>query len=175
MSKFIQIVATKSPPSTIEYSFYTTQFGSTLIGSANQAICYIGFAETINDLTTRFSNSKCLEQQTPVQLQAIAAIKHTTNSATLPLYIHGTPFQLAVWQVLLQIPFGSTASYKQIATFIGMPNAVRAVGTAIGKNPITYLIPCHRVITSTGAIGNYHWGSSTKQHILTYEQKNSPQ
>ena len=80
-----------------------------------------------------------------------------------------TPFQIKVWQALLKIPFGSISTYSTLAKNIEIPNASRAVGTALASNPIAYLIPCHRVIKSTGLIGEYHWGSTRKTAIFGWE------
>jgi AraC family transcriptional regulator of adaptative response/methylated-DNA-[protein]-cysteine methyltransferase len=85
------------------------------------------------------------------------------------LLVRGTNFQVKVWRALLQIPVGSVATYEDIATAIGSPNAVRAVGTAIGRNPVAFLIPCHRVIRTTGALGGYRWGLPRKRAMLAWE------
>ena len=108
-----------------------------------------------------------------------AAIIHTSiieslkggfkNNAPITFHLKGSSFQLKVWQALLQIPFGNVATYSEIASQIAMPRASRAVGSAIGKNPIALLIPCHRVIKSSGLIGEYHWGSCRKTAILGWE------
>ena len=85
------------------------------------------------------------------------------------LHLRGTPFQQSVWSALLQIPFGSTCSYRDLAESLGRPTSVRAVGTAVGRNPIALLIPCHRVIRQSGQIGDYYWGSALKQQLLARE------
>jgi AraC family transcriptional regulator of adaptative response/methylated-DNA-[protein]-cysteine methyltransferase len=87
----------------------------------------------------------------------------------IKLHLKGTPFQIKVWNALLQIPVGSLKSYLEIANEIGDPKASRAVGTAIGNNPIAYIIPCHRVITSSGNLGGYHWGIDRKSAIIGWE------
>ncbi|HEY8734590.1 MAG TPA: methylated-DNA--[protein]-cysteine S-methyltransferase, partial [Puia sp.] len=87
----------------------------------------------------------------------------------IKLHLKGTPFQIKVWNALLKIPAGSLKSYLEIANEIGDPHASRAVGTAIGSNPIAYLIPCHRVITSSGQLGGYHWGIDRKTVMIGYE------
>ena len=92
------------------------------------------------------------------------------NHTTIPLLLKGTNFQIKVWEALLRIPPGSVTSYHRLARAIGNPTAGRAVGTAVGANPIAYLIPCHRVILSTGAFGNYRYGTSRKKAILGWEQ-----
>jgi AraC family transcriptional regulator of adaptative response/methylated-DNA-[protein]-cysteine methyltransferase len=85
------------------------------------------------------------------------------------LLVHGTNFQVAVWRALLRIPAGAFASYEDVAATIGSPRAVRAVGTAVGRNPIAFLIPCHRVIRASGALGGYRWGTERKRAIMTWE------
>ena len=92
-----------------------------------------------------------------------------SDLSRIKLHLKGTPFQIKVWNALLQIPSGALKSYAHIAGEIGDPNASRAVGTAIGSNPVAYLIPCHRVITSSGQPGGYHWGIDRKSAIIGWE------
>ena len=87
----------------------------------------------------------------------------------LRAFVRGTPFQLRVWRALLQVPPGTLTSYGRLAHAIAKPAAARAVGTAVGRNPLAYLIPCHRVIRETGVIGDYHWGRGRKQAIIAWE------
>jgi len=86
-----------------------------------------------------------------------------------PLCLIGAPFQIKVWEALLRLPEGHVSTYGDIASAIGSPKAVRAVGTAVGRNPIGYLIPCHRVLRKSGALGGYHWGLPMKRAMLGYE------
>ena len=102
--------------------------------------------------------------------QTIENIFSFKNDQPINLLVGGTNFQIKVWQALLNIPFGEVRNYGQIAQSINSPKASRAVGSAVGNNPIALLIPCHRVIKSTGVIGDYHWGSKRKKAILTWEQ-----
>jgi len=95
--------------------------------------------------------------------------KTNKDACPLPVMVRGTNFQVSVWRALLRIPVGSVASYGQVAEAIGSPRAARAVGTAIGDNPVAVLIPCHRVIRQSGALGEYHWGSVRKHTLLTWE------
>lgn len=88
----------------------------------------------------------------------------------ITIHIFGSPFQQVVWQEVLEIPFASQNSYQEIAASVGNPNASRAVGSAIGANPIAILIPCHRVIHSDGKLGNYHWGKQLKRDLLDWEK-----
>ena len=95
-----------------------------------------------------------------------------SNTSSLPLKPQGTPFQLRVWAQIYKIEFGEVHSYQQVANSLGIPSAVRAVASALSKNPIAYLIPCHRVIRSDGKIGGYRWTSSLKSMLLNYEKDN---
>ena len=105
-----------------------------------------------------------------MQSDAISILKGNWNNlGQVKLHLRGTPFQLKVWEALLKIPFGRAATYSTIAEAINQPKAVRAVGSMVGANPVAYLIPCHRVIKSTGVIGEYHWGSTRKTAILGWE------
>jgi AraC family transcriptional regulator of adaptative response/methylated-DNA-[protein]-cysteine methyltransferase len=87
----------------------------------------------------------------------------------VPLFMIGAPFQIKVWEALMRIPSGHVTTYSEIAEFIGHPKAVRAVGTAVGRNPISYLIPCHRALRKSGGLGGYHWGLPVKRSILAWE------
>jgi AraC family transcriptional regulator of adaptative response/methylated-DNA-[protein]-cysteine methyltransferase len=109
----------------------------------------------------------------PVASRIFAALEVRDPEGLVPLglLVRGTNFQVKVWRALLQIPVGSVASYEDIATAIGAPAAVRAVGTAIGRNPVAFLIPCHRVIRTTGALGGYRWGLPRKRAMLAWEAR----
>jgi AraC family transcriptional regulator of adaptative response/methylated-DNA-[protein]-cysteine methyltransferase len=93
----------------------------------------------------------------------------TPTDDKAPLYLIGAPFQLKVWEALLSIPSGHVTSYSDIAQSIGAPRAVRAVGTAVGRNPVSWLIPCHRALRKSGALGGYHWGLPVKRALLAWE------
>ena len=90
-----------------------------------------------------------------------------------PMYFEGTDFQKAVWKAMMEIKYGETVSYQKLAKMAGYPNAVRAVGTACGKNPLCIVVPCHRVIRSDGQMGNYAWGQKMKQYLLKLEMEES--
>lgn len=113
-----------------------------------------------------------LEQSNSQVCQVIEHVFSGNPGQTVPIGLHlrGTPFQLQVWQALMHLPPGHLASYQQLAAFIGKPAACRAVGSAIAKNPIAYLIPCHRVIQATGELGNYRWDSTRKKALHIWEQ-----
>ncbi|WP_338438811.1 MGMT family protein [Synechococcus elongatus] len=95
--------------------------------------------------------------------------QETVDPDLFRLHVYGTAFQQKVWRSLLQIPRGSRTTYRDLATAIGKPSAARAVGNAVGKNPIAYLIPCHRVVRQSGELGGYRWGCDRKQQLLAWE------
>jgi AraC family transcriptional regulator of adaptative response/methylated-DNA-[protein]-cysteine methyltransferase len=161
----------------IYYSHAETLFGNILIASTDKGICHISFQEQISkplksetDIIYRFP-AATLEQKTDLhQQEALKMFRDDWSDLDrIKLHLKGTPFQIKVWQALLQIPMGSLKTYLDIANEIGDSNASRAVGTAIGNNPIAYLIPCHRVITSSGNLGGYHWGIDRKSAIIGWE------
>lgn len=158
----------------ISYSWQETPFGICLVASTEKGICYMAFVdqkeEGLNEFEKVFENANISEQELPIHLEAVRIFNPEDNSLKrIKLHLKGTPFQLKVWQALLQIPLGEVSSYKDIANKIEQPNASRAVGTAIGQNPIAYLIPCHRVIQTTGQTGGYRWKPIRKSVILGWE------
>jgi AraC family transcriptional regulator of adaptative response/methylated-DNA-[protein]-cysteine methyltransferase len=159
---------------TIYYQIYTISYGNIIIASTPIGICYIGFHTTLEEgyieLQKRLKGMELINETKDIHIQAIDGIKGQ-NQSPLILHIKGTEFQLQVWQALLSIPLGQTSNYADIADSIFNPKAFRAVGTAIGKNPIAILIPCHRIITKQGAIGNYHWGVHIKRNLLKEEKE----
>jgi len=159
---------------TISYSFQDTPFGICLVGSTEKGICYMAFVEDhdsdLTELKRNFENANLVAQELPIHLEAIRIFNPDDQSLKrIKLHLKGTPFQLKVWEALLQIPMGVVNSYKDIAIKIDQPTASRAVGTAIGQNPIAYLIPCHRVIQTTGQTGGYRWKPIRKTVILGWE------
>jgi len=157
----------------IYYSHAETVFGNSLIASTEKGICHISFireASDLSDLTNRFP-AAVLEQKTDLhQQEALKMFRDDWRDLDkIKLHLKGTPFQIKVWNALLQIPMGSLKSYLDIAHQIGDSKASRAVGTAIGNNPIAYIIPCHRVIPSSGNLGGYHWGIDRKSAIIGLE------
>ncbi len=162
---------------TITYGIHPTRFGWCLIASTERGICNLQFLETPDEQAA----VAWLRDQWPAAVLKVDAtasqairdrLTHLMTGATdrpLSLQVKGTNFQVQVWRALIQLPFGSLATYQSIATAIGQPQANRAVGTAIGRNPIAYVIPCHRVIRSTGQLGGYRWGLPRKAVILSQE------
>ncbi|MGJ1204087.1 bifunctional transcriptional activator/DNA repair enzyme AdaA [Sphingobacterium lactis] len=158
----------------IAYSFQQTPFGKCLIASTEKGICFMAFVddaqESLADLRKNFAKATLHEQETALHKEALALFTKDGNDLkAIKLHLKGTPFQLKVWQALLQIPLGEISSYKAIAEKIEQPTASRAVGTAIGQNPIAFLIPCHRVLQSSGGIGGYRWKPIRKSAMLGWE------
>jgi AraC family transcriptional regulator of adaptative response/methylated-DNA-[protein]-cysteine methyltransferase len=158
----------------IQYSFAETIFGDVIIASTPKGICYLSFVsneqkETEN-LFKLFPNANFVQKTDLIQQNAMKFFRADWKDLQkIKLHLKGTPFQLKVWQSLLKIPLGNVSTYTAIANSIQNPGAMRAVGTAIGSNPVAFLIPCHRVIKSSGIVGEYHWGSNRKTAILGWE------
>ena len=168
---------------TISFGFANSPFGKCLIAGSPRGICHLSFVEAENEKTARAA----LQEDWPLaklkhadsdvrQLAAKIFARHVPDQhagpetgAPLRAFVRGTPFQLRVWRALLQVPPGTLTSYGRLATAIGKPAASRAVGTAVGQNPLAYLIPCHRVIRETGVIGDYHWGQIRKRAMIAWE------
>lgn len=158
----------------INYSYEESLFGKILVASTNKGICYMGFSDEKNiafsELEKRFPKANFIQQTDEIQQNALLIYTQDWSKINqIKLHLKGTDFQLKVWEALLKIPMGNLATYGNIAKEIQKPNASRAVGTAIGSNPIAYLIPCHRVIQSTGIFGGYMWGTIRKTAIIGWE------
>ncbi len=158
----------------INYSFAETAFGDIIIASTAKGICQLAFVKDekygIENLQYFFPNAALLQKTDLKQQDALQFFTcDWSDLQKVKLHLQGTVFQLKVWQSLLRVPFGSISTYSSIAAKIKSPAAVRAVGTAIAKNPVAFLIPCHRVIKSTGIIGEYHWGTNRKTTMLGWE------
>jgi len=162
----------------IKYATHQTPFGRCFIAITERGICQLEFIDTNNGAEASFvrlqkvwPNANITENPTATggSIQQIFSPLEKSSDKPLLLLLQGTNFQLQVWQALLKIPVGCVASYGYLAKAIGKPTASRAVGTAIGNNPISYLIPCHRVLRSDGGIGGYRWGIERKLVILGKE------
>lgn len=158
----------------INYSYAQTPFGNVLIASTPKGICHIAFADEANLAFEALKKSFPKAHFHPIldlhQQNALLIFTHDWQQLhQIKLHLKGTDFQLKVWESLLKIPMGKLSTYGNIAAQIQKPTASRAVGTAIGDNPVAFLIPCHRVIQSTGAFGHYHWGSSRKTAMIGWE------
>ena len=160
---------------TLKYSFSETPFGEVLIASTPKGVSYLAFADDRTDalrrLRTQFRNATLVEKSDPLHKAALAIFhRDWKQPTTIKLHVRGTTFQLKVWETLLKIPAGKLTSYGTVAGNIKKPTASRAVGTAVGDNPVAFIIPCHRVIQSSGVLGNYHWGPERKKAMLSWEQ-----
>ncbi len=158
----------------INYSYAESPFGNLLVASTTKGICYIAFADdeklALSELKHIFPNAAYKQMVDLIQQNALSIFSQDWKKIEqIKLHLKGTEFQLKVWETLLKIPMGELATYGKIAGAIQRPTASRAVGTAIGDNPVAFLIPCHRVIQSTGMIGQYHWGSARKTAMIGWE------
>lgn len=160
----------------INYSFAESPFGNLLVASTNKGLCYMSFDDnnSLNDLKQKFPNANFQQKLDLIQQNALFIFQNDWSKLSkIKLHLKGTDFQLKVWETLLKIPMGRLSTYGKIAMQIGNTNASRSVGTAIGSNPIAFLIPCHRVIQSSGNIGGYMWGSTRKSAIIGWESAKS--
>lgn len=163
---------------TVRYGFHPTPFGECLLAVTERGICHLAFVApaTRRDAMARLEREWPLAQLVPDQdgTRAVAGRAFPPpGSAAVPslaLHVKGTNFQLKVWRALLEIPPGSVTTYGALAARVGDANAARAVGTAVGSNPVSYLIPCHRVIRASGELGGYAWGVERKKVMLMREQ-----
>ncbi len=165
---------------TIHYGYHDTPFGECFIAATGKGLCGITFLQGENKaeefilFTRKWDFATLIENATFTQ-PYIDQIFNPKRKSTekLTVLVQGTPFQIKVWEALLNIPQGAVTTYQHIAESIDKPKAVRAVGTAIGKNPIGFLIPCHRVIRKEGKLGHYRWGSGRKKAIIGWEMAKS--
>lgn len=159
----------------VNYSFAESPFGNLIIASTLKGICYMAFEtdeeKALNGLKIKIPNAIFQPKVDSIHQYALSVFQNDWNNLPeIKLHLKGTDFQLKIWESLLQIPFGQLSTYGDIAKQIGNPNASRAVGTAIGSNPVAFLIPCHRVIQASGNIGGYMWGSTRKSAIIAWEK-----
>jgi len=158
----------------INYSYANSPFGRVIVASTTIGICHIAFEDdeekAFVKLQSQFPNANFYKNTDDVQQSAVNFFNSDWNQTDqIKLHLKGTVFQLKVWQTLLTLPLGNLTSYGSIANKIDKPNASRAVGTAIGSNPIAFLIPCHRVIQQSGNQGGYMWGETRKSAIIAWE------
>jgi AraC family transcriptional regulator of adaptative response/methylated-DNA-[protein]-cysteine methyltransferase len=158
----------------INYSFAESPFGNIIVASTLKGICHIAFYDDENialaNLKRQFPAADYQQILDKEQQNALYIFSHDWSKLhQIKLHLKGTDFQLKVWEALLKIPMGKLATYGNIAKQLQNPNASRAVGTAIGDNPVAFLIPCHRVIQSSGALGGYHWGVNRKTAMIGWE------
>lgn len=158
----------------INYSFAESPFGNLIIAATQKGICHMAFEEhegkALDKLRIKFPNATFVRKLDLIQQHALFIFQNDWSKLPeIKLHLKGTDFQLKVWESLLKIPFGKLSTYGKIAQAIDNPNASRAVGTAIGYNPVAFLIPCHRVIQSSGIFGGYMWGTTRKAAIIGWE------
>lgn len=159
---------------TIFWGRFDSPFGPALVMGTDKGICGIAFeTETgpeaaMVDLTGRWPRARFVEDPAALEPWVLRAFG-AKETDPAPLFLIGAPFQIKVWEALLAIPSGHVTTYSNIAGAIGHPRAVRAVGTAVGRNPISWLIPCHRALRKSGALGGYHWGLPVKRAMLAWE------
>lgn len=159
----------------IRWAWVDSPFGPALVMATERGICGIAFAAEIgrtaamDDMTRRWPAARFHADDDFVAPLAAQAFPRCGAPADAPLFLIGAPFQIKVWDALLRIPTGHVTTYSEIARAIGRPQAVRAVGTAVGRNPVSWLIPCHRAIRKSGGLGGYHWGVPVKRAILAWE------
>lgn len=158
----------------INYSFAESPFGNLLVASTSKGICHIAFAENetsaFNELLHKFPKAHFKHLTDLLQQNALSIFTQDWNQLSeIKLHLKGTDFQIKVWETLLKIPMGKVVTYGNIAKEIQNANASRAVGTAVGDNPVAFLIPCHRVIQASGIFGGYHWGNIRKTAMIGWE------
>ncbi|MDB5663484.1 methylated-DNA--[protein]-cysteine S-methyltransferase [Cypionkella sp.] len=154
----------------IRWGYFQTPFGEALVMATDRGICGLGFTEefgrdwSMADLTARWPQATYLQDQNiePMLTEAM-------SGREARLHLIGAPFQIKVWEALMQVPTGYVTTYSQLAGAVGHPTAQRAVGTAVGRNPISFLVPCHRALRKSGGLGGYHWGLPVKRAILAWE------
>lgn len=159
----------------INYSFSNSIFGQIIVASTPKGICYLAFEENqeiaFQQLKMKFPNAHFNLRSDKFQENGLSIFQSDwTNLPEIKLHLKGTDFQLKVWESLLNIPISNLSTYGKLAKEVNSPNASRAVGTAIGSNPVAFIIPCHRVIQSTGGLGGYMWGTTRKAAIIGWEQ-----
>ncbi len=158
----------------INYNYYESVFGKLIIATTKKGVCYISFddneEQAFQKLFAYFPKANFEQTTDELQLMAMRFFSTDINDLpTLKLHLKGSEFQLKVWNALLSIPMGKLSTYGAIAELVNNKKAARAVGSAIGDNPIAFLIPCHRVIQQSGILGGYMWGVTRKQAMIAWE------
>ncbi|MBY4610169.1 bifunctional helix-turn-helix domain-containing protein/methylated-DNA--[protein]-cysteine S-methyltransferase [Rhizobium sp. 9T] len=162
---------------TIRYGFHSCPFGAALVMVTDRGLAGLAFSDSgdekacLEDMTCRWPNAEYIDdrQATAPYAERIFQPGRWTSDQPLRVVLIGTDFQVSVWQSLLKIPFGKAVTYSDIARDIGRPTAMRAVGAAVGANPISFVVPCHRALGKNGALTGYHWGLTRKRAMLGWE------
>lgn len=164
------------PASSISYSFYSLQNTELLIASHQDKICFLGFVDTtkarneaVRQLERSFSPSILKPESSPAQLAFLAYLSEDKSSHLPAFELIGTDFQLRVWYELLQLEWGEFISYQELAGRVGIERGFQAIGTAVGRNPLAYFIPCHRVLQTSGGLGGFRWGLLRKLGFVLAE------
>lgn len=160
---------------TIHYGWSTSPFGHCLVGMTDRGVCWLSFherpdASALDELKSQWRGAKLSEDSIRAK-EVVKKVFGNKQDDTAPFMIHlkGTNLQIQVWEALLRIPPGKLVSYTNIAKTVDRSNAVRAIASAVGRNPVSYIVPCHRVIRRTGLLGGYRWGLARKKAILVWE------
>lgn len=162
----------------ITYGFYPSMLGEMVLAKTDKGLCWLGFmvagykCDGLERMRAHFRNAEFIHDDTAVQAfgDAVMQAWEQGREDEIALDLQGSPFQKTVWQALLQIRKGQKMSYGDVANDIGRPRAARAVGSAVGENPVSLIVPCHRVVQKSGALGNYGWGVELKRQILDLEK-----
>ena len=158
----------------VSYGYGNTPFGEALLAWTDRGVCFLGFsheegkAHTWEHFTQQWPDANLNENSSEAK-DKLTQIFNVNEQKQLKVWLRGSPFQLRVWEALLELPTGIHCTYGQLASLSGHAGASRAAGSAIGRNPVSWLIPCHRVINSLGTLGGYRWGTNTKQAMIGYE------
>lgn len=161
----------------IDYEFHKSLYGRVLIASTNKGVCFLGFVDQddnviLEDLQELYPNAKYHKKESKFQHDALTAfVSGNKKPEQITLHISGSEFQLKVWNALLKIPRGEVSTYGRLAKEVESSRASRAVGSAVGANPVAYLIPCHRVILASGEFGDYRWGAWRKRELVNSENE----
>ena len=159
----------------ISYGYHDSPFGECLAGATDHGLCWLSFVNAggrraaLAALRAHWHGAVIVDEGRAVASAMKQVFGRTRRTEPLPLFLKGTNFQVKVWEGLLRVPAGTLTTYQDLARRIDEPRAVRAVGTAVAHNPISYVIPCHRVIRASGQFGEYRWGADRKQAILGWE------
>ena len=167
----------------ISFGFHPSPFGECLLATTERGLCYVSFVQengrdrVLNGLRRQWPRADIRHRarKTAPLVDRVFPFAPLPNPAPLHLHVRGTNFQIQVWEALLRIPLGEAVTYEDIARHIGLPRAARAVGNAVGRNPIPFLIPCHRVIRKSGLFGYYGGGPARKKAILGWESAHRPE
>ncbi|MCB1395831.1 MAG: bifunctional helix-turn-helix domain-containing protein/methylated-DNA--[protein]-cysteine S-methyltransferase [Rhodobacter sp.] len=160
---------------TIFWGWFDSPFGPAIVMGTERGICGMGFAAVMGeeaafaDMLGRWPKARFVEDPMRLRDWVQAAFGGSNRLDPVPLFLIGAPFQIKVWEALLAIPSGAVSTYSEIARAVGNPKASRAVGAAVGRNPISLLIPCHRALAKSGALTGYHWGLPVKRMMLARE------